>query len=126
NKGQSITIPKKIRESLSLSEGNEVTISFTNNSRELIIRKLTSETFDNVMVVSQKGSIRIPNELLRLLCLKHGDTFHIYLSVNGLPSRKQTNKNGKSEVKNNYRTSFATTLEVISQKTRLITSNVNW
>ena len=80
NKSQYITIPIHIRKLLSLSAGDEVTVSLTKNSSELIIQKRNHVTFENTMVITGKGSIRIPEELKRTLCLQMGDTFQIYLS----------------------------------------------
>lgn len=81
-KDQNITIPKSTRKTLALMAGDEVTISMTNNSRELIIEKLTSETLENIMIITKRGSIRIPEELKRYLCLKAGDMFRLYLTTN--------------------------------------------
>lgn len=80
NKSQCITIPKKIRRLLSLKAGDEVTISLTNISKGMIVQKYTCETLENIMVVTNSGSIRIPKEFMKVLSLKIGDMFHIYRS----------------------------------------------
>ncbi|MCM3715468.1 AbrB/MazE/SpoVT family DNA-binding domain-containing protein [Alkalihalobacillus oceani] len=80
--GQSITIPKPIREELSILFGDEVIVSVKANQNELIIQKNSGETVDNKMIVSEKGSIRIPKELKRFLHIKPGDTFKIFLLSN--------------------------------------------
>ncbi|WP_068672938.1 hypothetical protein [Oceanobacillus sp. Castelsardo] len=81
NKSQCITLPITIRNSLSLIVGDEVTVSLTTHSKELIIKKLIGETVENIMIISNKGSIRIPEEIMRTLHLKRGVVFHIYVSI---------------------------------------------
>lgn len=81
NKSQCITLPTTIRNSLSLIAGDTVTVSLITNSKELVIKKLIGETVENIMIISNKGSIRIPEELMRTLHLKKGEVFHLYLSI---------------------------------------------
>ncbi|MGJ9459016.1 AbrB/MazE/SpoVT family DNA-binding domain-containing protein [Oceanobacillus sp. CF4.6] len=80
NKRQTITIPKKIRERLLILAGDEVAISMVAKSNELIIRKITGNTLENKMIINERGAIRIPIELGRLLSLKKGDSFLLYLT----------------------------------------------
>lgn len=82
NKSQCITLPITIRNSLSLIAGDEVTVGLTTHSKELVIKKLIGETVENIMIISNKGSIRIPEELMRTLYLKKGEVFHLYVSIN--------------------------------------------
>jgi bifunctional DNA-binding transcriptional regulator/antitoxin component of YhaV-PrlF toxin-antitoxin module len=79
NKTQSITIPIIIRDTLSITAGDEVIIGLTSNSKELFIQSLIGQTLENIMIISNKGSIRIPEELMRTLYLKKGEVFHIYI-----------------------------------------------
>ena len=75
-----ITIPKLIRESLKLRYGDEVTISL--KSKDLVIQKVSGDTLENKMILNDRGSVRIPAELIKLLFLKKGDTFKLYLISN--------------------------------------------
>ncbi|MCM3763062.1 AbrB/MazE/SpoVT family DNA-binding domain-containing protein [Alkalihalobacillus oceani] len=77
--GQTITLPKKIRERLCLNFGDEVTVGLTKKSKELIIQKCEGETLDNRMIVSERGAVRIPMELRRFIPLEKGDYFHIFI-----------------------------------------------
>ncbi|CDO04324.1 SpoVT / AbrB like domain protein [Oceanobacillus picturae] len=81
NRTQSITIPIIIRDTLSLTAGDEVIVGLTSNSKELLIQKLIGQTLENIMIISNKGSIRIPEELMKTLYLKKGEVFHIYISI---------------------------------------------
>ncbi|WP_188453354.1 AbrB/MazE/SpoVT family DNA-binding domain-containing protein [Virgibacillus oceani] len=80
NNGQSITIPKSIRETVPLMPGDEVTVGLTNSLQELIIRKYNRASLDNKMIISERGGIWIPKELRKSLCLRKGDMFQVYVS----------------------------------------------
>ena len=75
--GYKITIPKLIREKLSFISGDEVTISL--NSEELIIQKQYGDTLENKMVLNDRGTIKIPQEFIKLLSLERGDLFNLHL-----------------------------------------------
>ncbi|TES45767.1 AbrB/MazE/SpoVT family DNA-binding domain-containing protein [Halalkalibacterium halodurans] len=77
--GQSITIPRPIREKLSFFPGDEVTVSLTAESNELMIRKVKGDTLDNKMIISERGAIRIPVELRRFLRLEREESFDIFV-----------------------------------------------
>jgi len=81
NKRQFITIPKVIRNRLHLEAGSELTISMLHGSKDLLVQKPAKHTLENIMVLSNRGTVRIPQELKRYLCLQAGDLFHIYLSA---------------------------------------------
>lgn len=83
NKSLTMTIPKKIRERLSIMAGDQVAISLIAKSNELIIRKVTESTVDNQMIINERGAIRIPIEIGRFLSLKNGDLFLLYFSNHG-------------------------------------------
>ncbi|MCF3942257.1 AbrB/MazE/SpoVT family DNA-binding domain-containing protein [Oceanobacillus alkalisoli] len=76
--GYTITIPKLIRESLNLTSGDEVTISL--KSKDLIIQKLYKDTLENNMILNDRGSVKIPQEFIKLLSLESGDVFNLYLT----------------------------------------------
>ena len=78
--GYSITIPKVIRDTLNLKNGDEVTIGL--KSKKLVIQKLSGDTFENKMILNDRGSVRIPAEIKNLLCLERGDIFNLYLTGN--------------------------------------------
>ena len=88
-KSQSITIPKVMRESLNLRVGDEVAISFEIKSNVIKIEKLNGNISDNKMVINRKGGILIPTEIVKLLRLKTGDTFHPYLNDQKILLRKK-------------------------------------
>ncbi|WP_067727170.1 AbrB/MazE/SpoVT family DNA-binding domain-containing protein [Oceanobacillus damuensis] len=83
NKRLTITIPKNIRERLSLMAGDEAAISLIARSNELMIRKATEGTVDNKMIINERGAIRIPIEIGRFLSLENGDLFLLYFSNRG-------------------------------------------
>ncbi|MFC0560147.1 AbrB/MazE/SpoVT family DNA-binding domain-containing protein [Halalkalibacter alkalisediminis] len=87
---QDVTIPGSIRKKLFILPGEEVIIGLEEGSNDLFIRKYTNHSLENKMVVSDRGSIRIPTELTRALGLCKGDMFHIYLvkNENGLLLKK--------------------------------------
>src|SRR5699024_1530243 len=85
--GYTITIPKLIRESLNLISGDEVTISL--KSKDLIIQKLYKDTLENSMILNGRGSVKIPQEFIRLLSLEKGDVFILYLANSGITLRKE-------------------------------------
>lgn len=72
-KGYTITIPKLVREKLIFISGDEVTISMKSNL--LIIQKPYSDTLENKIVFNDRGSIKIPQEFIKLLSLEKGDCF---------------------------------------------------
>ena len=79
---QHITIPSAIRRRLNILPGEEIAIGLKGGSKDLIIKKYSDHSLDNKMIVSDRGSIRIPTELTRVLGLCRGDVFHIYLLKN--------------------------------------------
>lgn len=78
SKEYKITIPKFIRQEFNLICGDEVTISLT--SKELIIRKQLEDTLENRMVLNDRGTVKIPQEFIKILSLQKGDVFNIYLA----------------------------------------------
>lgn len=82
SKGYTITIPKSIRKTLNLRSGEEVTISLT--SKELIIRKLYEDNLENKMILTDRGSVKIPQEFIKLLSLERGDVFILYLAKSSI------------------------------------------
>lgn len=72
-----ITIPKFIREALNLLSEDEITISLKSN--QLIIRKLSEDNLENKMILNNKGTVKIPQEFIKLLPLKRGDQFNLYV-----------------------------------------------
>ncbi len=82
NYRHSITIPVKIRQRLSFISGTEVAVSATDTLKEIMIRELAGETSENIMVISDRGAIRIPIELKRAMRLVKGSTFHVFISKN--------------------------------------------
>ncbi|WP_100405380.1 AbrB/MazE/SpoVT family DNA-binding domain-containing protein [Bacillus solitudinis] len=79
--GYYVTIPKSIRKSLTLGCGDEVAVGLTGQADELMIQKLHGETLNNKMIISEKGAIRIPIELRRILKLEKEDSFYIFLEM---------------------------------------------
>ncbi|WP_249871653.1 AbrB/MazE/SpoVT family DNA-binding domain-containing protein [Oceanobacillus saliphilus] len=87
SKGYTITIPKLIRETLNLYCGHEIIIRL--QSKELVIQKLLYEdTLENKMVLNNRGSVRIPQEFIKLLSLERGDIFNLYLTNSGILLKK--------------------------------------
>ncbi|KGA96268.1 MAG: AbrB/MazE/SpoVT family DNA-binding domain-containing protein [Bacillaceae bacterium] len=78
---QHITIPSSIRRKLNILPGEEVAVGLADGLKDLIIKKNSDHSLDNKMIVSERGSIRIPTELTRALGLCKGDVFHIYLLI---------------------------------------------
>lgn len=76
-KGHSITIPKLIRGKLSFISGDEITISL--KSEELIIQKSYRDMLENKIILNDRGSIKIPQEFIKILSLKKGDRFNLYM-----------------------------------------------
>ncbi|WP_040980510.1 MULTISPECIES: AbrB/MazE/SpoVT family DNA-binding domain-containing protein [Oceanobacillus] len=75
----SITIPKPIRDILNLSPGDEVVIS-KSQSNELVVQKFSGSSLENIMILNERGSFRVPKEFIRFLYLEKGDTFNLYLN----------------------------------------------
>ncbi|MCF3944862.1 AbrB/MazE/SpoVT family DNA-binding domain-containing protein [Oceanobacillus alkalisoli] len=84
-----ITIPKLIRETLNLVNGDEVIISLI--SKKLTIRKLYEDTAENKMVLNDRGAVQIPQEFIKLQSLEKGDVFNVYLADSSIILRKKTN-----------------------------------
>ncbi|WP_332696210.1 AbrB/MazE/SpoVT family DNA-binding domain-containing protein [Halalkalibacter lacteus] len=78
NQRQSIIIPNLIRKRLNIHSGDEVTVSLSEKTNGLVIRKSFGDTLENKMIIGQRGSIRIPSELMRVLRLEVGDIFDIH------------------------------------------------
>ncbi len=73
-----VTIPKDVREKLSIYPGELVNVGLSNDQQALLISKAIEETTDNKVVVNDKNLITIPIELRRYLSIKVGDTLKIY------------------------------------------------
>lgn len=82
-----ITIPKTIRETLNLLNGDELTISL--RSKELIIRKLSQDTLENKMIINERGTVKIPQEFINLLSWEKGDLFNLHLDNSSIIMRKK-------------------------------------
>ncbi|MFC2947638.1 AbrB/MazE/SpoVT family DNA-binding domain-containing protein [Virgibacillus sediminis] len=79
----SITIPKRIRETLDLKSHEEVSISFRSKPSEVFIQKIhQNNSGENTMVMDSRGGIRIPAEVQRFLNLKKGDKFSLFIINN--------------------------------------------
>lgn len=88
SKGYTITIPKSIRETLNLKNGDEVIIGLT--SKDLIIQKLYDDTLENKMILTDRGSVKIPQEFIKLLSLERGDVFTLCLAKSSIILEKRT------------------------------------
>jgi len=82
-----ITIPKFIREALNLLSDDEVTISLKSN--QLILRKLSEDKLENRMILNNKGTVKIPQEFIKLLPLERGDQFNLYVENKVIFLRKK-------------------------------------
>ena len=87
SKCYTITIPKLIRETLDLMSGDEIIIS--SNSEQLIIQKLNEHTLENIMILNNRGSVKIPQEFINLLSLENGDTFILSMSNSSIVLKKK-------------------------------------
>ncbi|CEI82991.1 hypothetical protein J18TS1_07070 [Oceanobacillus oncorhynchi subsp. incaldanensis] len=76
----SVTIPKPIRDILNLSPGDEVIISSKHKSNELIVQKFSGNSIENIMILNERGSFRVPKEFIKFLNLEIGDIFSLYLN----------------------------------------------
>ncbi|WP_010650449.1 hypothetical protein [Oceanobacillus massiliensis] len=84
SKVHSVTIPKIIRNTLQLKTGVEVTISLRTKSNDIVIQKNNGDASENKMVLNNRGSVRIPAEIIKLMYLNKGDIFKIYLASNNI------------------------------------------
>lgn len=87
SKGNTITIPKFVREEINLICGDEVTISLT--SKEIIIWKQYEDILENRMTLNSRGTVKIPQEFIKLLSLEKGDVFNLYLANSSIHLRKR-------------------------------------
>ncbi|GAA0316494.1 MULTISPECIES: AbrB/MazE/SpoVT family DNA-binding domain-containing protein [Oceanobacillus] len=76
----SITLPKPIRDILNLNPGDEIVISLRSQSHELVVQKFGGNSLENIMILNERGSFRVPKEFIKFLYLEKGDTFILYLN----------------------------------------------
>lgn len=74
---QSIILPNLIRKDLNIESGDEVTVSLSEKPAGLVIRKSYGDNLENKMIVGQRGAIRIPTELMRVLRLGIDDLLYV-------------------------------------------------
>ncbi|MDV2686438.1 AbrB/MazE/SpoVT family DNA-binding domain-containing protein [Alkalihalophilus lindianensis] len=82
NSRQDITLPNSIRSKLLILPGMIVTIRLLPGTNDIKIQQDSVSTFDNKMVVSENGSIRIPSEIIKRARIRKGDRFHIFIAEN--------------------------------------------
>ncbi|WP_368505256.1 AbrB/MazE/SpoVT family DNA-binding domain-containing protein [Alkalihalophilus sp. As8PL] len=82
NSRQDITLPNSIRNILLILPGMIVTIRLLPGTNDIQIQKGSASAVENKMVVSEKGSIRIPSEIIRRARIRKGDRFRIYFTNN--------------------------------------------